>query len=61
MLNCLSEGINVNENNDLCECPVCHYRYFFDGNFIFEACIFNGCHKIDSKKLQASMILHLLL
>ena len=36
MLNCLSEGINVNENNDLCECPVCHYRYFFDGNFILK-------------------------
>ena len=47
--NWLSEGINVYKNNDLGECIVCHYNFFFDIKFIFETCISQSCQVLTQK------------
>ena len=40
----LSEGIDVNKVDGSCECIICHYWYFLDINFNFQAEVYNGCH-----------------
>ena len=38
----ISEGIDVNKSNDkLKECDICHYWYFLDKNFSYQAYLCN--------------------
>ena len=41
----ISEGIDINKSNDKSkECDICHYWYFLDKNFNYQAHLCNGCH-----------------
>ena len=46
-----SEGIDINKSNKSKECMICHYWYFLDLNYTYEAEVCNECHDI-------SMIAH---
>lgn len=41
-----SEGIDVNKSGRLKECMMCHYWYFLDTGYRYEAEVCNGCDDI---------------
>ena len=43
------EGIDVNNANSLCECIICHYWYFLNMNFKFQAEVYNGYYDLMQK------------
>ena len=42
----VSEGIDTNKTSALKECMLCHYWYFKDVGFKFEAHVCNKCHDV---------------
>ena len=42
----ISEGIDTNKASASKECNICHYWYFFDKNFNYGPCLYNGCHDL---------------
>ena len=45
----MSEGVDVNKFNGLCECIICHYWYFLEINFRFQAKLCDGYHDLLQK------------
>ena len=45
------EGIDVNKTNVSKECDICHYWYFKDIAFKYEAYLCNGCHGLMQKAM----------
>ena len=50
----ISEGIDVDRTNTSKECKICHYWYFKDLNFKYEAHLCNGCHSLIQKAVSFS-------
>ena len=42
----ISEGIDVNKTSALKESNICHYWYFLNKGFKFQANVCNGCHDL---------------
>ena len=42
----ISEGIDVNKISASKECDICHYWYFLDKGFKFQADVCNRCHDL---------------
>ena len=53
------KGIDVNKTNESKECDICHYWYFLDKRFMFEAYASKYCHNLlmMSKNLDDTAIL----
>ena len=47
----MSEGIDVNIADGLCECINCHYRYFLQINLKFQPEVCNGSHDLTQKAI----------
>ena len=47
----ISEEIDINKTNASKECDICHYWYFLDKGFKYEANLCNGCHDLMQKDL----------
>ena len=47
----ISEGIDINKTNSSKECDICHYWYFLDKVFNYEAYLCNGCHDLMQKAM----------
>ena len=57
----ISEGIDVNKTSALKESNICHYWYFLNKGFKFQANVCNGCHDLlmMSMNLSDIAILHI--
>ena len=42
----VSEGIGVNKASESKEYDICHYWYFLDKRFKFQAHVYNGCYDV---------------
>ena len=42
----IEEGIDANKTNAWKECDICHYWYFKDIGFTYEAYLCNGCYSL---------------
>ena len=42
----IEEGIDANKTNARKECDICHYWYFKDIDFTYEAYLCNGCYSL---------------
>ena len=47
----ISEGNDINKTNSSKECKICHYWYFKDIGFKYEAHLCNGCHGLIQKAI----------
>ena len=52
----VSEGIDVNKTKESKECDICHYWYFLDKGFKFQADVCNGCHDVLMMSMNLSNI-----
>ena len=52
----ISEGIDVNKTSASKECDICHYWYFKDIGFKYEAYLCNGCHELMEKSVSFNNI-----
>ena len=50
----ISERIDVNKTSAWKECDICHYWYFKDIGFKYEAYYCNGCHDLTQKTMSFS-------
>ena len=42
----ISEGIDIDKTSESKECMLCHYCYFKDIGYKFQAYLCNGCHAV---------------
>ena len=47
----MSERIDVNKTNGLCECIIYYYQYFPEINFRSDRNVYNGCHDLMQKAM----------
>ena len=47
----ISEGIDTNKTSASKQCNICHYWYFVDKNFNYDAYLCNGCHDLMRKDM----------
>ena len=47
----ISEENDINKTNSSKECKICHYWYFKDIGFKYEAHLCNGCHGLIQKAI----------
>ena len=53
----ISEGIDVNKTSSSKECDICHFWYFKDISFKYEAYLCNGCYDLMQKARVLMMLL----
>ena len=57
--NYVSERTDINKTDGWCECIICHYWYFLNINFKFEAEVYNGCHDSIQKTVNFNDAAHI--
>ena len=50
----VSEGIDVNKTSESKECNICHYWYFLNKCFKFQANVCNRCHDLSMISMKLS-------
>ena len=52
----ISEGINVDKTSESKECDICHYSYFLNKGFKFQANVCSRCHYLLTMSMNLSDI-----